>query len=314
MTKAVTLIFPGQGSQYVGMGQPYSDEFKYYLDLADKNLGYSLTSIIKNGPEEELKLTHNTQPAIVTYSTFLYQKLLPILNQKNIKIERVLGHSVGEFSALVAANSISFENAIKTVHYRGKFMQESVPSGTGKMFAIMKVPADIVQKACTTVSSEYENVMPANFNGPNQIVISGHSKACENAVEWIKNNFSGSHRAIELKVSAPFHSSLMKNAADKLNNYLNKIEIRENLYPYIANVDAKEYLKGTSSNVIQNNLFTQVAGSVLWEQSFNLLEDNTTCIEVGPGKILAGLSKKINSSINVISLDNEESWNQIKDL
>ncbi len=314
MTKSVTLIFPGQGSQYVGMGQPYSDEFKYYLDLADKALGYSLTSILQNGPEEELQKTHNTQPAIVAYSTFLYQKLLPILNEKNIKISKVLGHSVGEYSALVAANALSFESAIKTVHYRGKFMQDSVPLGTGKMFAILKVPADIVQKACVAVSSEDENVMPANFNGPNQIVISGHAHACESAIEWIKNNFASPHRSIELKVSAPFHSSLMKNAADKLNNYLNKIEIQENLYPYIANVDAKEYSTGTSSKVIQNNLYTQVAGSVLWEQSFNLIEDNTICIEVGPGKVLAGLSKKINSTINVIPLDKEESWNQIKDL
>lgn len=315
MTKSVTLVFPGQGSQYIGMGSALKDHESYqFLDKANQALEYSISKIMLNGPDEELTLTKNTQPAILAHSIALYAKVKEVLDRREIKIDRVLGHSVGEYSALVAADVLSFEDAIKAVHLRGKYMQEAVPSGAGKMFAIMKVPEDVIQKACITCSSETKQVMPANFNEPNQIVISGHASACEQAVKWISDNYEEPHRAIELKVSAPFHSSLMLPAADKLKAHLDSISFKENCFPYISNIDAKEYAKGTDSEVIKNNLYKQVAGSVLWTQSIQTLPDDTVVLEVGPGRVLMGLLRKINRNIKVISLDKDGAFDELEEV
>lgn len=315
MTKSVTLAFPGQGSQYVGMGSQLEGHPSYeFLARANDALGYSISKIMLEGPDEDLTLTKNTQPAILAHSVALFNKANEILTSKEIKIDRVLGHSVGEYAALVAANVLSFEDAVKAVHLRGKYMQEAVPAGAGKMYAIMKVPQEVIEKACAACSSESEQVMPANFNEPNQTVISGHASACDLAVKWIEDNYKEAHRAIELNVSAPFHSSLMKPAAEQLKAHLDTVEFKENSYPYVANIDAKEYAPGTSADAIRDNLYKQVAGSVLWTQSIQALPDDTVVLEVGPGRVLMGLLRKINRNIKVISLDKDGAFDELQEV
>lgn len=302
----VTLIFPGQGSQYVGMGKSLIEDqdCKFIYELADKALGFKISEISLNGPETDLKLTQNTQPAIITHSIALFKKLKKVLDSKNIKIDRVLGHSVGEYAALVAAGSLDFEVAVKAVHLRGKYMQEAVPVGKGAMYAILRIPADIVKKACLEASTETEKVMPANFNEPGQIVISGDTHACERAVKWLKENYLGKQMAIPLKVSAPFHSRLMKPAETKLASFLDTVDFKTNNIPYVANVNAREYLENTNKDEIKENLVKQVCASVLWSQSIASLPQDTLFIEVGPGKVLTGLNKKINSTFKTFTLDN----------
>ncbi len=303
MKNHVTLLFPGQGSQYVGMGESSRDEY----EIANKVLGYNLKEICVSGPNEELTLTKNAQPAIVTHSVALFRKLKPILDSENISIQRVLGHSVGEYSALVAAGSLKFEDAIRAVHLRGKYMQEAVPKGLGKMYALLKVPQDLIKQACEKASDDEYIVMPANFNEPEQTVISGHAKACEKALAWLEDHFDGRVRAIELNVSAPFHSTLMKRAEEKLSIHLNTIEFAHLTIPYIANIDATEYGIESTPETIKNNLINQVCGSVLWSQSIASLPEETKFIEVGPGKILSGLVKKINKNFKVFHMDQENS-------
>ncbi|MBT3586343.1 MAG: ACP S-malonyltransferase [Halobacteriovoraceae bacterium] len=315
MTKSVTLIFPGQGSQYVGMGSQLKDHPSFeWLAKADKSLEYSLSKMMLDGPDEELKLTANTQPAILAHSVALFDKVWALLIKKEIKIDRVLGHSVGEYAALVAAKVLNFEDAVKAVHLRGKYMQEAVPAGAGKMVAIMKVPGEKIIEGCQASSTATEQVMPANFNEPNQTVVSGHTAACDRFVKWLEENHSDPYRAIELNVSAPFHSSLMEPAADKLKAHFDNIEFRPNELPYIANVDAKELPVGTSPEIIKENLYQQVAGSVLWSQSIEQLPDDTLCIEVGPGRVLMGLLRKINRNIKVISLDKDGAFEELEEL
>jgi [acyl-carrier-protein] S-malonyltransferase len=184
----------------------------------------------------------------------------------------------------------------------------------GKMFAILKVPSNIVEQACLAASQTGSEVMPANFNDPSQIVISGESLACLRAVKWLSENFPEAHRAMELNVSAPFHSSLMKPAADKLKEAFAKFKWHENKIPYIANIDALEYGVGTNPEKIINNLFHQAYGPVLWTQSIEKLPSETLCIEVGPGKVLMGLVRKINKDIKVFTLDKDEALTELEEL
>jgi len=315
MTKSVTLLFPGQGAQYVGMGKSLENHSAFGLfEKANNALDFNLSKMMFEGPEDDLKLTKYTQPAILTHSIALFEKVKELLDEKNIKIDRVLGHSVGEYAALVAAKALPFEDAVKAVHLRGKFMQDAVPAGKGKMFAIMKIPQDIIEKACKESSKEGSEVMPANFNEPSQIVISGEADACDRAVKWFEENWSDPYRAVELNVSAPFHSSLMKPAAENLNSAFSDFNFKESELPYIANVDAKEYAAGTSAETIKENLYKQVDGSVLWTQSIQALPDGTVCIECGPGRVLMGLIRKINRNIKVISLDKEGAFDELKEL
>ncbi|MBC7537872.1 MAG: ACP S-malonyltransferase [Bacteriovorax sp.] len=309
MVKSVTLLFPGQGSQYVGMGRDLDHTL---FDKGNEILGFDLKKLMHEGPEEELRLTHNTQPAILKHSITIFNHLCPILEKHNVKIDRVLGHSVGEYAALVAAGVLSPYDAIHAVHLRGKYMQEAVPVGMGKMFAILKVPADVVVAACKNASKPGSEVMPANFNDPSQIVISGESEACLRAVNWLSENFKDAHRAMELNVSAPFHSSLMKPAADKLKEAFAKFKWHENKISYIANIDATEYSVGTNPETIINNLYHQAYGPVLWTQSIEKLPSDTLCLEVGPGKVLMGLVRKINKDIKVITLDKDEAFIELE--
>lgn len=300
----VTLVFPGQGSQYVGMGANFKDDPAFNLfSRADQALGFNLTQLCLEGPEDKLKLTEFTQPAIVTHSLAMLEMLRPTLAIANISIDRVLGHSVGEYSALVAAGSISFEDAVKAVNVRGRAMQEAVPVGAGKMIAILKIGEEWVEKACEAASTATEKVMPANFNDPKQIVISGHAGACDRAVAWLAENCPEKHGAIPLNVSAPFHSALMKPAADVMANYLASITIKAPQKTYIANVDARAYLPGSDTAGIRQRLVDQVCGSVRWTQSIAQLPSDTKYIEVGPGKVLAGLIKRIQPEARVLSLD-----------
>lgn len=315
MTKSVTLLFPGQGSQYVGMGKNVEGHSAFSLfEKANKTLGYNLSTIMFEGPEEALKLTENTQPAILNHSIALFLKTKELLDKHNVKIDRVLGHSVGEYAALVAAGVLSVEDATKAVHLRGKYMQEAVPVGTGKMFAVLKVPENVVREACAAVSKPGSIVSPANFNEQTQIVISGESEACLRAVKWLEENYKEAHRSMELNVSAPFHSSLMKPAADKLKLEFQKMNWNKNAVPYIANIDAMEYAAGTNPEIVQANLFEQAYGPVLWTQSILKLSDDTLCLEVGPGRVLMGLVRKINKNIKVVSMDKEDAFAELEDL
>ncbi len=298
MTKSIALLFPGQGSQYVGMGNRYANS--PFFKLADASLKFDLSEIMLKGPSDRLSLTKITQPAILTYSIILLEEL----KRFNLKIGHVLGHSLGEYSALVAAGTLSFEDAIKAVHLRGQFMQEAVPEGEGKMYALLGAIPENVSSIC----QEIGNVIPANFNEPNQIVISGLAKSADRVVRILKDLQPTGLRVMELKVSAPFHSPLMKPAALKLEEAFSTFSFRENNLPYIANIDAVEYGPKTPVSILKKNLIGQVYSSVQWHQSFSKLPENTLCIEVGPGKVLSGLAKKINPNIQVINLDSEDGF------
>ena len=317
MHKSVTLMFPGQGAQHVGMGKNLEGHPSFELfKKADEVLGFSISKICFEGPEDDLKMTENTQPALLTHSVAIFQKVKSILDEKGITIERVMGHSIGEYSALVAAGALSFEDAVKAVNLRGKYMQEAVPAGEGKMYAIMRATEEQIIEACQLCSDENSNsiVTPANYNEPGQTVISGHADACDKAAKWIEEKVQGRVRALELKVSAPFHSPLMKPAAEKLSEAFNNFNFMDTKIPYIANIDAKEYGAGTSGDTIRKNLVDQVCGSVQWSKTISKLDSNTLCLELGPGRVLAGLVRKINRDIKVISMEFDESFEQLKEM
>ena len=222
MSKSITLAFPGQGSQYIGMGENIcSSIFKE----ADDALGFSLSKLCSEGPVEDLKKTANTQPAIVTHSYGLWKKIEPILEEMNIKVDQVLGHSVGEYSALAAAGVLSFADAVRLVQKRGSYMQAAVPEGKGKMVAILKLDEKAIIEACEEASKPGAEVMPANFNDPTQTVISGTVAGCDKAVEILQNKVEGKLRAIALKVSAPFHCQLMAPAAKNLEAEISKTKM-----------------------------------------------------------------------------------------
>ena len=308
----VTVVFPGQGTQYVGMGKVFAD-FAHF-DRANTAAGYDLKKMMLEGPADDLKMTENTQPAIVAHSLMLFDKLKDLLKNKNIQIERVLGHSVGEYAALAAAEVITFEEAVKSVHFRGKYMQEASPAGKGTMYAILKQEEATIRWACEAASTSEEKVSPANFNEPSQIVISGDKRACENAIRLMEEKTGGRVKAIELQVSAPFHCALMKPAELKLKPVLDSVNFKSPKFNYIANVDAKEYGTDTSPETIKENLLKQVCGSVLWTHSIQTLSNDTLIIECGPGKVLAGLIKKINPELKVISLDTETGFSEVEAL
>ena len=313
MTKkrAITLLFPGQGSQYVGMGKNGESSF---FEEVDQALGFSLSRIMHQGPEEELTLTANTQPAILAHSIALYSRLKTLLDENGIVIERVLGHSVGEYAALVVAGAMDFKDALRAVHWRGKFMQEATPAGSGTMIAVLNVPEESIRQACEESSTLEDKAMPANYNTPAQIVISGHTQACHRAIEWLKERHSRPFRSIELKVSAPFHSSLMSPAAEKLQEKFHQLAFHPTQHPYIANVNASEYLAGTPGSVIQDNLVKQVASPVLWFQSMQQLPPDTLCLECGPGRTLTGMANKIDKTLSVVALDREDAWEKCKEI
>jgi [acyl-carrier-protein] S-malonyltransferase len=294
----IALIFPGQGSQKVGMGKALADAFpicRQAFEEADAALGSPLSRIIFEGPEDQLTLTENAQPAILTVSVAAGR----LLESKGLsKPAFVAGHSLGEYTANVAAGTFSFADAVQIVRRRGRYMQEAVPVGTGAMAAILGLDADKVTQACEE-GSQGEIVSPANVNGAGQIVIAGSAAAVARASERAKA--LGARRAIPLTVSAPFHCALMKPAEDRLAPELRALKVRDPRIPIVANVDAE--VKRSAAGAI-DALVAQVSSPVRWEAVVQRLakEGVTTYVEVGPGTVLSGLVKKIHRDATVLNV------------
>lgn len=283
------FLFPGQGSQKVGMVQDLFENYdsvKALIKEADETLGFSISKMMFEGPDTELMKTEFTQPAILTASVAVWQ----VLKEHGLTPDIAAGHSLGEYSALVAAGAISFADAVHTVHLRGRFMQEAVPLGEGGMAAIIGSNPETIVKVCGEVSTEDLPVQAVNFNCPGQVVIAGATAAVEKACEALKE--AGARRAIMLKVSAPFHSTLMEPAALRLKEVLDKIDIHDTAIPVVANVNAKEE---TKADEIRKNLLDQAAHPVHWEESIrNMVAGGVDMtVEAGPGTVLTGFMKKI---------------------
>jgi [acyl-carrier-protein] S-malonyltransferase len=304
--KTVALLFPGQGSQAIGMGKELAEKYpvaRQTFEEADVPLGYKLSQLCFEGPEDQLRLTEITQPAILTASVAAYR----VLSEKGIKPNFVAGHSLGEYSAHVAAGTFSFADAVRTVRNRGKYMQEAVPVGVGAMAAILGLDLDKVTAICTD-AAHGEVCEPANINSPGQIVISGHVTAIERAIKLATER--GAKKAVSLPVSAPFHCSLMKPAQDRLAADLRALQFQNPAIPVVCNVDAALVTKAEPS---RDALIRQVTGSVKWEQSLRLLIDQgvQTFVEVGPGKVLWGLMRQIDRSKTCLNVGDEASLQKI---
>lgn len=287
------FLFPGQGSQKVGMVQDLFENYdsvKALIKEADETLGFSISKMMFEGPDTELMKTEFTQPAILTASVAVWQ----VLKEHGLTPDIAAGHSLGEYSALVAAGAISFADAVHTVHLRGRFMQEAVPLGEGGMAAVIGSNPETIVKVCGEVSTEDLPVQAVNFNCPGQVVIAGATAAVEKACEALKE--AGARRAIMLKVSAPFHSTLMEPAALRLKEVLDKIDIHDTAIPVVANVNAKEE---TKADEIRKNLVDQAAHPVHWEESIrNMVAGGVDMtVEAGPGTVLTGFMKKIARSV-----------------
>ena len=294
----LAFVFPGQGAQKVGIGQNFYDNYdlaKQMFKEADEALGYSIMKMCFEGPEEDLKLTANTQPAILTISCFAND----ILKENGIQPEITGGHSLGEYSALVAAGVLNFQDAVALVHKRGSYMQEAVPVGEGGMAAIIGVDRDKIVEVCQQVSAE-SPVQAVNFNCPGQIVIAGATKGVELAVEELKA--AGAKKAVILPVSAPFHSTLMKPAAEKLAVELDKVTISDAKIPVVANVSAEILTKAED---IKASLVAQAASPVLWEDCVARMKEfgADVLLEAGPGKTLCGFNRRIDKTITSLNVE-----------
>lgn len=297
----VAVVFPGQGSQSVGM---ISDVIALYpvakdtLAEANEVLGFDLHKLIENGPAEELNSTQNTQPALVAVEVAVWRAL-----DGKLTADYMAGHSLGEYSALVCAGALSFADALKLVRRRGQLMQEAVPAGEGGMAAVLGMKDDQVEAICAQLSSD-KIVQPANYNGPGQLVIAGHAEAVEKAAAQCKE--SGAKRAMVLPVSGPFHSALMQPAADAFADFIADIEIKTPAVPVLQNASIQ---LETDPERIRDNLVKQIASPVNWTKTIQLLvsQDVNTVYEVGPGKVLTGLNKRIDKSLSSNVINNSDS-------
>ena len=294
----IAFVFPGQGAQKVGMGRSLADAFPICRDTfaeADAALGEPLSTLCFEGPEDRLMLTENTQPAILAMSTAVARLAV----YRGLQPAFAAGHSLGEYSAHVAAGTLSFADALRTVRRRGRYMQEAVPVGAGAMAAILGLDAAGVTRACEE-AAQGDVVSPANLNAPGQIVIAGHTAAVARASE--RARALGAKRAIPLAVSAPFHCALMKPAEERLAPELRALSASDPSVPVVANVDAEPKRTAVASI---DALIRQVSSPVRWEEVVRRLiaEGVTTCIELGPGSVLAGLIKKIDRGVTVASIE-----------
>ena len=316
---AIALLFPGQGSQSVGMGRDLYDNFaaaRAVIDEADEALGFALSQVIFDGPEETLRLTEHTQPAILTVSTAAAR----VLMEAGVTAAMAAGHSLGEYSAYVSAGTLSFADAVRAVRLRGRYMQQAVPAGEGAMAAILGLDAELIRVICEQVEDkltplpgdpEVLNFVPgsavvsaANLNSPGQTVISGAKAAVERAAELCKQ--AGAKRAVMLPVSAPFHCKLMQPAQESLARDLAELEFRAPKFPVAANVNATLIATGDAA---REALIAQVTGAVRWVECIELLaaEGATQFIEVGPGRVLSGLLKQIQGKDAVAAMNVEDS-------
>jgi [acyl-carrier-protein] S-malonyltransferase len=298
---AIAYVFPGQGSQHAGMGRDLADKFpaaRQVFEEADDALGFSLSDLCFNGPAEQLQLTENTQPAILTASI---ASLRAMEAEGFAKPDFVAGHSLGEYSALVAAGSLSLSDAVRTVRARGQYMQEAVPVGTGAMAAVLGADFDVVIAACAEAGAG-EVCSAANINSPSQVVIAGATSAIDRAIELLKAR--GAKRAIKLNVSAPFHCDLMKPAQERLASDLAKVAFNELAMPLVTNVDAKAIKTGAEA---RESLIRQVSQPVQWLASVEFLANQgvQSFIEVGPGKVLSGLVRQINRDLRCVNVEDE---------
>lgn len=298
----LAFVFPGQGAQKIGMGKDFYDNYdvaKKMFKEADEALGYSIMDMCFEGPEEDLKLTANTQPAILTISCIANE----ILKENGVQPDITGGHSLGEYSALVAAGVMNFQDAVLLVHKRGAYMQEAVPVGEGGMAAIIGVERDKIVEICQGVS-ETSPVQAVNFNCPGQIVIAGATKGVELAVEKLKA--AGAKKAVILPVSAPFHSTLMKPAAEKLAVELDKVALSDAQIPVVANVNAEILTKAED---IKASLVAQAASPVLWEDCVARMKafGADVLLEAGPGKTLCGFNRRIDKTIKSLNVEDVDS-------
>lgn len=293
----IAFLFVGQGAQYVGMGKEIAENYKAAMNIfnnANSALDFDIKDMIFNGIEEDLKITENTQPCILTTTV----AILKVLEEKGIRPDVLAGLSLGEYSAYVASGIFNFNDAVRLVRKRGKYMQEEVPVGVGTMAAIMGLEREKVIEACKFASTK-GTVEPANFNCPGQIVIAGEIEAVDLAID--KCLEFGAKRGLKLSVSAPFHCSMLKGAGEKLGQELENIALGELKIPIITNVKA-DYVHKQD---IKELLIKQVSSPVLWEDIINkMLEDGVdTFIEIGPGKVLSGFVKKINKDVKVLNVE-----------
>lgn len=305
----LAFVFPGQGAQTVGMGKDFCAQYEVAEKLfaqADEALGYSIRQMCFEGPEEDLKLTANTQPAILTMSVIANE----ILKEHGLQPDVTGGHSLGEYSALVAADVLDFQDAVVLVHKRGQFMQEAVPVGQGGMAAIIGLADEVIIDACEKATKTAGEVQAVNFNCPGQTVIAGTTKGVEAAVETLKA--AGAKKAVILPVSAPFHSTLMKPAAEKLAAELDKVQIRDAKIPVVSNFTGE---LETKADEIKANLVAQADHPVKWIACVNTMSafGADTFVEAGPGKTLCGFNRRIDKSLKSMNVENLETLQKTLD-